>query len=50
MLLLSENSNARRKKYPFLSLEKVHCILEKYVGTGLVSLLFVFSNSLNHDA
>lgn len=35
MLLLSENSNARRKKYPFLSLEKVHCILEKYVGTGL---------------
>ena len=41
MLLLSENSNARRKKYPFLSLEKVHCILEKYVGTGLVSLLFV---------
>ena len=43
MLLLSENSNARRKKYPFLSLEKVHCILEKYVGTGLVSLLYVFS-------
>ena len=46
MLLLSENSNARRKKYPFLSLEKVHCILEKYVGTGLVSLLFVLQNLL----
>jgi hypothetical protein len=38
MLLLPENSQARRKKYPYLSLEKVHCVLEKYVGTGLVSL------------
>ncbi|KAL7535682.1 hypothetical protein ACHAXR_010965, partial [Thalassiosira sp. AJA248-18] len=35
MLLLPENSNARRKKYPFLSLDKVYCVLEKYVGTGL---------------
>lgn len=35
MLLLPENGNARRRKYPFLSLEKVHCILEKYVGTGI---------------
>merc|ERR1712029_305371 len=32
MLLLPENSNARRRKYPFLSLDKVHCVLEKYVG------------------
>jgi len=35
MLLLPENSTPRRKRYPFLSLDKVHCILEKYVGTGL---------------
>jgi len=35
MLLLPENNNARRKKYPFLSLDKVHCVLEKYAGTGL---------------
>lgn len=35
MLLLPENGIARRRKYPFLSLEKVHCILEKYVGTGI---------------
>ena len=37
MLLLPENSNIRRKKFPFLSLDKVYCVLEKYVGTGLVS-------------
>lgn len=35
VLLLPENANARRRKYPFLSLEKVYSILEKYVGTGL---------------
>jgi len=35
MLLMPENSGARRRKYPFLSLEKIYCILEKYVGTGL---------------
>lgn len=34
-LLLPENSDARRKRYPFLSLDKVYCVLEKYVGTGL---------------
>ena len=34
-LLLPENAGARRRKYPILSLEKVHNILEKYVGTGL---------------
>ena len=39
VLLLPENANARRRKYPFLSLEKVYCVLEKYVGTGLVRLL-----------
>jgi hypothetical protein len=41
VLLLPENAHARRRKYPFLSLEKVYCILEKYVGTGLVRLPFV---------
>lgn len=35
VLLLPENAHARRRKYPFLSLDKVHSILEKYVGTGL---------------
>jgi len=34
-LLLPENSNIRRKRYPFLSLDKVHSVLEKYAGTGL---------------
>ena len=34
-LLLPENSAARRRKYPILSMEKVYNILEKYVGTGL---------------
>jgi hypothetical protein len=36
MLLLVENHQSRRMKYPFLSIEKVHSVLEKYVGTGLV--------------
>ena len=36
MLLLSENHQSRRMKYPFLSLDKVYFVLEKYVGTGLV--------------
>ena len=35
MLLLPDNYQARRKKYPFLSLEKVLAILEKYAGTGI---------------
>ena len=43
MLLLPENSNARRKKYPFLSLDKVYSVLEKYVGTGLVSSIYKFA-------
>jgi len=47
MLLLSENSNARRKKYPFLSLEKVYCILEKYSGTGLGEKLMARGSSQN---
>jgi len=38
VLLLPENADARRRKYPFLSMEKVYFILEKYVGTGLVRL------------
>jgi exocyst complex component 6 len=36
-LLLAENAAARRRKYPLLSLDKVGNILEKYVGTGMVS-------------
>ena len=35
MLLLPDNYQARRKRYPFLSLEKVLAILEKYAGTGI---------------
>eukprot|EP00554_Chaetoceros_debilis_P016952 CAMPEP_0194117436 /NCGR_PEP_ID=MMETSP0150-20130528/31366_1 /TAXON_ID=122233 /ORGANISM="Chaetoceros debilis, Strain MM31A-1" /LENGTH=1466 /DNA_ID=CAMNT_0038808447 /DNA_START=61 /DNA_END=4458 /DNA_ORIENTATION=+ len=34
-LLLPENENARRRKYPFLPLEKACHVLEKYQGTGL---------------
>ncbi len=41
MLLLPENSQTRRMKYSFLSLDKVHCVLEKYVGTGLVCPAFI---------
>jgi hypothetical protein len=37
ILLQPENSNHRKKKYPYLSLEKVGNILEKYVGAGMVS-------------
>jgi hypothetical protein len=37
ILLQPENSNHRKKKYPYLSLEKVGNILEKYVGQGMVS-------------
>ena len=37
VLLMPENASARNKRYPFLSMEKVHNILEKYVGTGFVS-------------
>lgn len=43
VLLLPENTHARRRKYPFLSIEKVHSILEKYVGTGLVSCGFTIN-------
>ena len=39
ILLLPDNAGARRRKYPILSLDKVAIILEKYVGTGLVSSL-----------
>ena len=34
-LLMRENAAERRKKYPFLSIQKVGNILEKYVGVGL---------------
>jgi hypothetical protein len=49
VLLLPENSHARRRKYPFLSLEKVYSILEKYVGTGLVSIYFVLYFSFTQN-
>lgn len=39
ILLQPENSNHRKKKYPYLSLEKVGNILEKYVGAGGMSLM-----------
>ena len=42
-LLLPNQAAARRRKYPILSLEKVANILEKYVGTGLVRILLLFS-------
>jgi len=35
ILLQPENSSHRKKKYPYLSLEKVGNILEKYVGQGM---------------
>ena len=34
ILLQPENSSHRKKKYPYLSLEKVGNILDKYVGSG----------------
>jgi exocyst complex component 6 len=34
-LLMRENAGERRRKYPFLSIDKVGNILEKYVGMGL---------------
>ena len=36
-LLQPENAATRRRKYPFLNLEKLGNVLEKYVGMGLVS-------------
>ena len=42
ILLQPENSSHRKKKYPYLSLEKVGNILEKYVGQGMVSGLLCF--------
>jgi hypothetical protein len=46
-LLLAENAAARRRKYPILSLDKVCNILEKYVGTGLVSFLCCWISALH---
>ena len=37
-LLRPENANERRRRYPLVSMGKLGNILEKYVGTGLVSL------------
>ena len=34
-LLMRENASERRRKYPFLSIDKVGNILDKYVGMGL---------------
>lgn len=38
-LLRPEHAEARKRKYPYLSLEKVGNILEKYVGTGGMSIM-----------
>ncbi|GFH51614.1 hypothetical protein CTEN210_08090 [Chaetoceros tenuissimus] len=38
-LLMPEHENARRRKYPFLNLEKVCNILEKYQAGGLRKLM-----------
>lgn len=46
LLLLPENHQARRKKYPFLSLEKVCAVLEKYVGTGIGEKLMARGGSV----
>jgi hypothetical protein len=46
MLLLPENHAARRMKYPFLSLDKVHAVLEKYVGTGIGEKLMARGSSV----
>lgn len=46
MLLLPDNYQARRKKYPFLSLEKVLSILEKYAGTGIGEKLMARGGSV----
>lgn len=47
ILLQQENSSHRKKKYPYLSLEKVGNILDKYVGSGggLVRFLLEISCS-----
>lgn len=39
ILLQPENSSHRKKKYPYLSLEKVGNILEKYVGSGGLNIM-----------
>lgn len=46
-LLMPENENVRRRKYPFLSLEKVCNVLEKYQGTGLGGKLMGSGNKDN---
>jgi hypothetical protein len=38
-LLRPEHAEARKRKYPYLSLEKVGNILEKYVGAGGMSIM-----------
>jgi exocyst complex component 6 len=38
-LLRPEHADARKRKYPYLSLEKVGNILEKYVGAGGMSIM-----------
>lgn len=46
-LLMPENESVRRRKYPFLSLEKVCNVLEKYQGTGLGGKLMGSGNKGN---
>jgi len=46
ILLLVENHQSRKMKYPFLSIEKVHSVLEKYVGIGLGEKLMTRGSSV----
>jgi len=48
VLLLPDNYQARRKKYPFLSLEKVLAVLEKYAGTGIGEKLMARGGSVGN--
>jgi hypothetical protein len=46
-LLIPENENMRRRKYPFLNLDKLCNVLEKYQGTGLGGKLMGSGNKGN---
>ena len=47
MLLLPENENIRRRRYPFLKLDKICNILEKYQCQGLGNKVFGSGSSVS---
>ena len=47
-LVLPENEIVRRRKYPFVSLKRIHDLLEKYQGTGLGEI-FMRGGGTNRD-